>query len=56
MVQSKHPTVLKQCAEPFCFRLVSTLKGKREVFDGIILTMPVPQIFQLNGTIKTILG
>lgn len=37
-------------------RNVSTLDGKSELFDVVILTMPVPQVMQLKGEIQCILG
>ena len=37
-------------------RLVLTLKGTKELFDGVVLTMPTHQILQLGGSIQHILG
>ncbi|XP_064594453.1 renalase-like [Liolophura sinensis] len=34
---------------------VGTLSGVRDQFDGVLLTMPVPQILQLQGDIKSII-
>jgi len=34
---------------------VATNEGVKECYDCVILTMPVPQILQLNGTIKKII-
>ncbi|XP_059351197.1 renalase-like [Daphnia carinata] len=34
---------------------VSTLQGKVELFDAIVLTIPVPQVLQLKGTVAEIL-
>lgn len=36
-------------------RQVTTLHGKSEVFDAVVLTMPVPQILNLTG-IPSIIG
>ncbi|XP_059477399.1 renalase-like isoform X2 [Neocloeon triangulifer] len=36
--------------------LVRTKSGREEVFDAIILTMPVPQIFQLEGDVQDLLN
>lgn len=35
---------------------VTTKAGVQESFQGVIITMPVPQILQLAGTIKEIIG
>ena len=35
---------------------VNTQTGEGDVFDVVVLTMPVPQLFGLSGTIKGILG
>ena len=35
---------------------VSTSGGQSELFDCVVLTMPVPQILQLKGSIADILG
>ncbi len=35
---------------------VSSQDGETQVFDCVILTMPVPQILGLNGTINSIIG
>lgn len=37
-------------------RSVSTLQGKVELFDAVVLTIPVPQVLQLKGTVAEILG
>jgi renalase len=36
--------------------LVKTKSGQEQVFDAVILTMPVPQILQLKGRINNIIG
>lgn len=37
-------------------RKVSTLDGKHELFDIVILTMPVPQVLHLKGEVQSVLG
>ncbi|XP_060084967.1 renalase-like [Ylistrum balloti] len=34
---------------------LTTLKGQEELCDGVILTMPVPQILQLDGSIRQLI-
>ncbi|KAF4521615.1 hypothetical protein B566_EDAN006657 [Ephemera danica] len=36
--------------------VVQTLSGTEEMFDAVVLTMPVPQILQLQGDVADILG
>ncbi|EFX70880.1 hypothetical protein DAPPUDRAFT_327763 [Daphnia pulex] len=47
-----HITSVTKINEKWC---VSTLQGKQNFFDVVILTIPVPQILQLGGTVKDIL-
>ncbi|OWF42205.1 renalase-like [Mizuhopecten yessoensis] len=35
---------------------LTTLKGNEEVCDGVLLTMPVPQILQLDGSIRNLIN
>lgn len=35
---------------------VGTLSGVRDQFDGVLLTMPVPQIMELQGDIRSLIG
>lgn len=35
---------------------VTTDKGHCESFDGVVITMPVPQILQLKGDIARLIG
>lgn len=35
---------------------VRTVGGEADLFDAVVLTMPVPQIFGLSGTVKDIIG
>ena len=35
---------------------VRTMDGEADSFDAVVLTMPVPQLFGLGGTVKNILG
>ena len=35
---------------------VTTDKGVSDLFDAVVLTMPVPQILQLQGDIQSLIG
>ena len=35
---------------------VTTDKGVSDLFDAVVLTMPVPQILQLQGDIRSLIG
>lgn len=35
---------------------VKTQSGTQDTFDAVILTMPVPQILALSGTVKEIIS
>ena len=35
---------------------VKTQSGEADVFDVVVLTMPVPQVLGLTGTIKELIG
>lgn len=35
---------------------VTNDKGHAELFDGVVITMPVPQMLQLKGDIPKLIG
>ena len=47
---------LKEIHQENSHYVVKTSDGTIKAFDGVILTMPVPDILQLEGIIPKILG